>query len=372
MAQPPAGFVYNSQYGDYENPFTGQWWDPDSGQVFASGAPMESISGSSAPVDSIAPTLGAGGLAYAASSGAPAASLGAPAVPNVVGASIIPAGASAPSALAAPVSGAPIAPASAGMFAPGGVALQAAGIGAGAATGYQQLKGLQELVQDSNPKMTLLEHAAMFPLTGGLDTVADVFGLDWGHSKNYYDAKRRSSLLKEMLGENSALEFTGADGPISITPKMFAKDRTTFDYDQSSPTMRKDMGIGQALGYLASGKGGKDKTFTDFSGLYGNLSKKGVSAKDLAESYGLNHDTLYGQVHLDQQAGKISQEFGDALKNGLDEAFGVGAYAGGKTPSASKPAPQSQASTPQPASQAGQKSKPMGVIGQRYRIPVRK
>jgi hypothetical protein len=265
------------------------------------------------------------------------------------------------------------------MFAAGGPAATAAGVVGGAATGYGQLKGAQNLIQDSTPKMPAWQHAAMFPLTGGLDTIAAKLGLDWGHSKNYYAAKDRSKLLQSMLGENqTALEFDSPNGPISITPKQFAKDPTTYNYftpeelksGAMSDGQKRDIGIGQALGWYSSNKSGKNKQFTDMTGLYANLSKKGVSPQSLTEAYGLDHDKLYGAVHLAQQKGEISQEFGDALKNGLDESFGVGAYAGGKKPNAQKQATPAAQSSPQPAAAARTPVK--SAVGQRYKIPVRR
>lgn len=151
--------------------------------------------------------------------------------------------------------------------------------------------------------------------------LADLAGIHFGHSGNYYQGKDREN----FINKNSE------DGQIGgVTAEQFRKDPTTYNYDQSSPTHDTDIGAGQALAYLKTGAKPGEKPFTDTTGLYANLHKNGMPTEDEFSEAGYNHDSAYGQIHQDYLDGKLDKNTADILKNGLDQAFGVGAYGSGE------------------------------------------
>ena len=218
--------------------------------------------------------------------------------------------------------------------------LGASGIAAGAATGLEQGMGVKNFLEGND--LSLTEQAALALPTFGLsflaNPISDFLGL--GHSENYYDAKARQRQLEHIAealnGEGSkTLSFQKQDGTqYSVNSSDFRHNQNTFNYDQSSPNMAEDIGVGNAAAYFLGFEPGS-KGFTDWAGLLAGAHKNGVSTSSVFSGVGLpsDHDHLYGQVILDEQAGKIDKQTADQIKNGLDQSFHVGAYAGGKTPS---------------------------------------
>lgn len=212
--------------------------------------------------------------------------------------------------------------------------LAGAGVAAGAATGLAQGLGVSNFAQGK--PLSLGEQGALALPTFGLSFLANPIEGLIGHGANYYDAKQRQldleHIAEQLNGKGSkTLSFQKPDGSTySVNSTDFRHDPTTFNYDQSSPTMAQDIGAGNAAAALLGFKPGS-KQFTDWSGLIANASKNGVPASSLFSSVGLpsGHDQLYGQVILDLQNKKIDSATADQLKNGLDQAFGVGAYASG-------------------------------------------
>lgn len=245
--------------------------------------------------------------------------------------------------------------------------LGAAGAAAGAATGLEQGLGVKNFLEGND--LSLTEQAALALPTFGLsflaNPISDFLGL--GHSENYYDAKNRQRQLEHIAealnGDGSKdLTFTKPDGSAyTVNSSDFRHNQDMFNYDQSSSNMAEDIGAANAAAYLLGFKPG-DKQFTDWAGLLANAHKNGVSTGNVFAGVGLpsGHDQLYGQVILDEQAGKIDHQTADQLKNGLDQSFHVGAYAGGKKPAQAVPVPV-PVPTPVPVVQAVQTPIPAAI-----------
>jgi len=211
--------------------------------------------------------------------------------------------------------------------APTGALGSAGAIAAGGATGYEQLKGLQDFTKGKD--LPILEQAALALPTFGMSFLAnpieDALGI--GHGQNYYDGLNRSTTLNNLTKGSGLLSFNNPDGTTyNLSANDYRKNPTTYNYDQSSPTMAQDIGAANPLAYLL-GSGTDGKAYTDLAGALANAHKSGVSTDTLYNNFGLNHDKAYGQVILDQAAGKLTQQQADEMKNGLDQSFGVGAYA---------------------------------------------
>ena len=238
--------------------------------------------------------------------------------------------------------------------------LGASGAASGALTGLEQGLGVKNFLEGND--LSLTEQAALALPTFGLsflaNPISDFLGL--GHSQNYYDAKNRQLQLEHIAealnGDGSKdLTFTKPDGSAyTVNSSDFRHNQDIFNYDQSSSNMQEDIGAANAAAYLLGFKPG-DKDFTDWAGLLANAHKNGVSTGNVFAGVGLpsDHDHLYGQVILDEQAGKIDHQTADQLKNGLDQSFHVGAYAGGKKPAQAVPVPV-PVPTPAPVVQAVQ------------------
>ena len=192
--------------------------------------------------------------------------------------------------------------------------------------GYQALSELKDpATRDKGGLRAGL--LATGPFLGWAAPALDLFG--FGHGKNYTDGKTR----EKMLGQLGSLDAQTASGErYSVTPDQFRKDPSTYNYDQASPTMQEDIGAAQALAFVKSGKEPGKKGFNDLTGLFANAHKSGVSTQDLYQRYGESYDSARAKI----QGSDLQQKVKDALFNGLDQSFGVNAYAGGAKPT---PAP---------------------------------
>lgn len=177
------------------------------------------------------------------------------------------------------------------------------------------------------------------PVTAWAVPIADTLGIGIGHGPNYYAGKDRQNDLNAIAdyvagGEgmgHGLLSFDKGDGTTyDVTGSQYRHDPNFYNYDQASPSMESDIGAANVAAYLEGLKLGSKK-FTDMAGMLAGAHKSGVSTPNLFKGVGLSddHDKLYGQVILDEQAGKLAHEDADKLKNGLDQSFGVGAYAPG-------------------------------------------
>lgn len=370
--QAPPGFIFNAEFGDYENPQTGEWFDPDSGQVFAADAPPTQPSSSPGNAGNTATgALLAHELIPSAPSAAPAASGAATATagaPTVTGAGTI--GSSAPAA-----SGAGTLPTAApgpGFFAPGGAAAQTGGAIAGAYTGYQQLRGAESAIK--NKPMSLQQQAALALPTFGTsllyNPVRKFFGSSKGKAQLARDSLRKDMMAsgfigpdyKATLSSGASLDF-GKDGGArlkNVGTNIDGKgERHYHDVDFSrSGSDRLTAGL-DPLGEYFAQEGGHGKRRSDMTGYLVNLAQSGGdergNAMEEIERAGLDHDKLYGWVHMNEKL--IGKERADSYKNSLDELYSRGAYEGGNRPSSSNggksfPGAKS-ASLPQPAAAAG-------------------
>lgn len=211
------------------------------------------------------------------------------------------------------------------------------------------------------------------PMTAWIPGVTDALGIKLGgHGKNYYAAKDREHIWDKLTGGTGVLTFERADGtPYSITKEQFAKSQDAYNYDQSSESMPLDIGVGNTAATLLGFKPGS-KMFTDMAGAMANAHRNGVNPDQVFGKLGLptGHDQLYGQIILDEKAGKISKEHADQAKNALDQVFQVGFYAGGKSPEkasgpsaninpvVSSPAPSSGGGAVKPVSTGPQRVSP--------------
>lgn len=151
-----------------------------------------------------------------------------------------------------------------------------------------------------------------------------------GHGENYYKGLDRAKSWENTYGKGGVEYSTGQ----TVTPQDYRKNLELLNYDQSSPTMARDIGAANALSFLTSGKMGDQSAIT-----YANLAKQGVPVAEMFKKAGISgHDEAYGRVLQAVQSGQIDAQTGDILRNGLDQAFGVGAYAkGGKASKSAAP-----------------------------------
>ncbi len=216
-------------------------------------------------------------------------------------------------------------PATSGLLASGGPALTAGGIVGGGVTGALQAKGAVDLAKGKAPN--LASAATLLPFDGGASlAVSAADKLGFGHSKDYRDGKTRATIFDVLTqggGKDGELVYETANGPVSVTSDAFKHDQSTYNYDQSSPSMTKDIGAGQALAYLKTKQKPGEKQFNDVAGMYANLKQKGADVNELYGDQGYDYATAYAEI----RDSDLDQPTKDALLNGLDESFGANAYA---------------------------------------------
>jgi hypothetical protein len=140
----------------------------------------------------------------------------------------------------------------------------------------------------------------------------------FGNSKNYFDAKARHDSLARITGDKKMpLQFSGGQ---SLSPQEFAKNSATYNYDQSSPTMERDISVSNPLAYVLTGE--RDpfaKRLTDLSGAIANLSKQGVGAGELYSKFGVDPNEARRRI---QSASDLDNSVRAAYLAGLDRTFG--------------------------------------------------
>lgn len=149
--------------------------------------------------------------------------------------------------------------------------------------------------------------------------------------KKHKDQYQRDAVRKSLRGSllDDAYNITLADG----SKFDVGKDGSVRNYDVNMSRAGAGDTIGGAnpLAHLIGR--GNNKVRSDFSGYFANAAmSSGDTRANLVKMYkdaGLDHDTAYMMIHNDTS---LDQPTKDAYKNGLDELFGVGAYAGGRTP----------------------------------------
>lgn len=212
-----------------------------------------------------------------------------------------------------------------------GVALPAAGILAGAATGALQGKGIYDAAKGK--RMNFASQAALALPTFGASFLYNparkMFGSRKGAEQTSRDQYR--SQLKDSGFVDSNYDYTMSDG----SKFNFGLDgkKNNYNVDFSRNGIGDVVAGANPLALLYTQNAGKQRS--DLAGQLTNAAASSGDAKtNLIKQYtdsGFNHDSAYGQIHALQQSGKISQEAGDQAKNALDQLYGVGAYAkGGK------------------------------------------
>ena len=337
----------------------------------------------------------------------------APGVPSLAAANFIPPGApGTPEVLSALTGSAPGAPSSPELlgasFTPNtwfsSIApyLQGAAVaGIGAATlgaGYNALRNSE--FSSKNPITGLKEGIKatgplnFVPVLGQLPWAAGALGAMFGSGKDK-DQHARDAVRGELvqtgflnpdytftLPDGTAFDF-GKDGnaqlPNSGMDPLTGKDwRHYYDVDWSK---EGSGGVVAAANPLAAAFARGDKKLTrDFAGMITNAATQGgdptKNIQAMIQKAGLDHDKLYGLVHLmsKSQGGNLDDATADAYKNGLDQMYGVGAYSGrgglgtpdiqpGQKPQPQQPQPQpvQQAPGPQQGNRPGATVLPQAV-----------
>lgn len=250
-----------------------------------------------------------------------------------------------------------------GWLGAGGTLATAGGIAAGAATGYEQLKGVSSALQGDDLSFT--EQAALALPTFGASFLVNPINKMFGSSKG-----------KEQLSRDEVRKMLKERGIIDDKYRIQNADGSTFDIgkDGGEPLYNLDLTdpnkvamIPAADALTAILTGGNKKLTSDFTGYFVNAAtSSGDPAQNLMSYYqklGLDHDTAYGMIHEMSQPdengkAKLDKETVDAYKNSLDSFFGVGAYSNGAKPSP-KPAPAPSVAAPKPSPVAPPVKPPM-------------
>lgn len=149
-----------------------------------------------------------------------------------------------------------------------GAAAGYAGIPAGAFVGYQQFKGAKDILKGKNP--SLLEHAALFPLTGGLSLAAKPISKMFGSSKDAdqlnRDAVRQSLLDNGIIDENYGL--TTKDG--RTTNIGLDGSTKAYNIDFNRPNAAQAAAWLDPLSAMITG--GDEKLRSDFTGYLVNAA----------------------------------------------------------------------------------------------------
>lgn len=128
------------------------------------------------------------------------------------------------------------------------------------------------------------------------------------------------------------------------------RQRHYYDVDFSDPANAQRVAALNPLAYIIAG--GNDKRASDLVGMFTNAiassKDKDSNIASLYSQFGMDHGTAYNTIDQMVKENKLDAGKADAFKNGIDELFGVGAYAGGNKPKPVTPPPQ-QAPAPQQA-----------------------
>lgn len=189
------------------------------------------------------------------------------------------------------------------------------------------------------------------PLLGQVPWVAGAIRGGFGGAK-HRDQYRREAIEGTMkqggfldnenqytLADGSKFSF-GIDGTHTLKNQgsnIDGKDtRHYYDVDFSDPRAGSAVAALQGLGAIFAGDDKKSQ-----EQITGKLVNAALSSGDTVENIAKmisdagfeGHDQIYGAIHLMAEDKRISKEFADSVKNGLDEFYGVGAYAHGAAPS---------------------------------------
>lgn len=171
--------------------------------------------------------------------------------------------------------------------------------------------------------------------TGGLSLYGDAAGAILGGWKTGKDKDQLSrDAVRKMLKKNG---FVNDNYEIELP----GGNKFNIGKDGGEPWYNVDFTNPQAGGVVAAvqplatifAKGDKKLT-NDFAGYLANAAMSGGDPMQnvlaMMEKTGMNHDQIYGAVHLlsKSQGGTLDDNLADAYKNALDQTYGVGAYQG--------------------------------------------
>lgn len=211
--------------------------------------------------------------------------------------------------------------------------LAGAGYAAGAATGYEQGMGAYHAVK--NEPMSLTEQAALalptFGLSFAYNPLRKMFGSRKGPEQLDRDAVRKMLKEKGFVDDQYNIDLPNGQ------KFNIGKDggEPWYNVDFSRPGIGGVVAAVQPLAAFITG--GHSKLTRDFAGYLANAATAGGDPMEnimaMYQKTGMNHDQIYGAIHLMSQPGPngekpvLDQATADAYKNGLDQTFGVGAYA---------------------------------------------
>ena len=227
-------------------------------------------------------------------------------------------------------------------------ALGAAGLAAGAATGAAQIGGIKNIADSQ--KMSVPQAAALALPTFGASLLYNPIHNLFSSSKDK-DQHSRDGVREKLvevgflnpdysltLPDGSAFDF-GKDGNArlpneGVDPLTGEPWRHYYDVDWSKEG-KNIGGVVAAVNPLAAAFANGDKKLTrDLAGYLTNAATQGgdpiQNIMSFVEKAGMDHDKLYGAIHLmsKSQGGSLDDGTADAYKNGLDQLYGVGAYKG--------------------------------------------
>ncbi len=208
-----------------------------------------------------------------------------------------------------------------------GSALGLAGLGAGAYLGYQGIKGIGNAINGED--LDLQQQAALALPTFGLSFLSNEFGSGKDKDQLARDAVRARMKETGFLGPDEGdYNLTLPDGSMFDIGKDGDNKLYNVDFSQAGVD-----GVVRAVDPLAAiMTGGDAKLSRDYAGYFTNASMGGAdplaNARALYEKAGLDHSSAYGNVWNLYNAGKLDAARRDGYLDSLDQAFGVGAYAG--------------------------------------------
>jgi hypothetical protein len=204
----------------------------------------------------------------------------------------------------------------------------------GAAVGAGQIGGIKKMIEGENP--SVLQHAALFPLTGGLSLaykpLKDAFGS--GKSKAQ---KGRDSIRDGLfdLGIYSQKDPDGylatPEGEISLKEIGVLPDQSfsvASDSGEIDPEVASLIGFTNPLAEILVEKfGGDRERARDFAGEFANAAAETTNPQETIRSWyekaGIGRDEAYGKILDMYENDRIDLDQTEAYLAGIDSFFGI-------------------------------------------------
>lgn len=130
----------------------------------------------------------------------------------------------------------------------------------------------------------------------------------------------------------------GMDGD-AMLKNAAGQERRYFDVDFNDPNAGSVVGAVDPLAAIISG--GDEKLRNDYAGYFANFALGGGDAnaniQRLYQQFGLDKDTAWSTINELESKGKIDQQMGHILRNGLNNVFGGNPVAAGQTKTPGQP-----------------------------------